>query len=613
MTGGGEDAPAHGAVAAPLGLDDPQEIGPFRIIGLLGTGGMGEVYLGTVGEGYVAVKRVRPQLVTVERFKREVALLHQVPPGVAPGVWASDSTASRPWFATEYVPGVTADEAVRLHGPLPADALWLLLAETAGRLRVVHRATIVHRDLKPANVMLVRDGVKLIDFGIARAADQVRLTRGSSGYGTRGFTAPEQEAGEPEVDAPADVYSLGALLLYASSGRTPGAVPDLEPLRAHDPRLADVVEACLAHDPAVRPTAADLVDWAREHTPVPDPSWPAAIMERISAREHFAATPVGKMDTIPPPAPSVPSAPPVPPESERGAEPGAEPGGGSRDGKRGRHSRNGDGNRDGTGGKANGDGDREERGGGRRGGNRDQSGGKSSNGNEGNGAGGRGKSEWNRTGPGRRRALLVALPVALVLVIGGITAFEFLPAGPAAQPDARSSSTASAGSSTARVTPSASAQPSRSASPTADPATSAPPTQTDDSSSHAAPETSGPSSPAVRGPAGPSADHNYISGSEVTVPGCAGWVDFSGDLYVTVSAGNASCSADDIRSDSSIGGDATNAILAAQYTEANSSGPYAYFGSYHFSEQVCVWNQAVPSARACSGKYTDNSGTESTG
>ncbi|MFJ6897741.1 protein kinase [Streptomyces hokutonensis] len=290
-----------GTIAEPLGADDPQEIGSFNIIGLLGVGGMGEVYLGASDKGYAAVKRVRPRLVAGERFEREIGILYRVPAGVAPRVLAGDSTAERPWFATEYVPGLTVDEAVRLRGPLPAEALWLLLAEAATQLSAVHAAEIVHRDVKPGNVMLVRDGVKLIDFGIARAADQARLTRSGGSYGTQGFSAPEQQAGDEDVDAPADVYSLGALVLYAASGRTPGVVPDAEPLRAADPDLAAVIGSCLATGPGARPTAAEVAAAARAHLTVPPPAWPSEVMSRIAARRAFAATPVGKLETVPPP------------------------------------------------------------------------------------------------------------------------------------------------------------------------------------------------------------------------------------------------------------------------------------------------------------------------
>ena len=236
-------------VAHPLGPGDPRESGQFTIIGLLGAGGMGEVYLGTREGRYVAVKRVKPHLVSGERFNREVAILHRVPFGVAPSLLASDITAPEPWFATEYVPGLTVDEAVRAFGPLTAGALWLLLAETAAHLQAVHEAGIVHRDLKPANIMLVRDGVKLIDFGIALAGDQARLTRIGASSGTRGFTPPEQEAGDREVTAPADVYSLAATLVYGASARMPGVLPDVEPVRSLDAELAAVIEPCLSPVP----------------------------------------------------------------------------------------------------------------------------------------------------------------------------------------------------------------------------------------------------------------------------------------------------------------------------------------------------------------------------
>ncbi|MFJ8948671.1 serine/threonine protein kinase [Streptomyces sp. NPDC102381] len=302
-------------IAEALGADDPQEIGSFHIIGLLGVGGMGEVYLGASDKGYAAVKRVRPRLVAGERFEREVGILYRVPAGVGPRVLASDSTAERPWFATEYVPGLTVDEAVRLRGPLPTEALWLLLAEAATHLSAVHASEIAHRDIKPGNVMLVRDGVQLIDFGIARAADQARLTKSGGSYGTQGFSAPEQQAGDENVGTPADVYSLGALVLYAASGRTPGVVPDIEPLRAVDADLATVIGSCLATDPGSRPTAGEVAETARAHLPVPPPSWPSEVMSRIASRRAFAATPVSKLETVPPPDPEAAPTPEAAPAS----------------------------------------------------------------------------------------------------------------------------------------------------------------------------------------------------------------------------------------------------------------------------------------------------------
>lgn len=293
---------ADSSIAEPLGEDDPHKIGPFDIIGILGTGGMGEVYLGVGEEGYAAVKRVRPRLVSRERFEREVGILYRVPTGVAPRVLAMDSTGERPWFATEYVPGLTLDEVVRMHGPLPASVLWLLLAETAAALHTVHGAGIVHRDLKPANLMMVREGVSLIDFGIARSANQASLSRIDMGYGTRGFAPPELEAGDLNVESPADVYSLGALVLFAASGRVPSVVPDVEPMREVDRDLAGIIESCLDVQPGARPTAAQLLESARSFlAPGDDLPWPMDVTKRIETRREFSITAVGKLETVPPP------------------------------------------------------------------------------------------------------------------------------------------------------------------------------------------------------------------------------------------------------------------------------------------------------------------------
>jgi predicted Ser/Thr protein kinase len=297
-------------VARPLGPGDPRQIGTFEIIGLLGAGGMGEVYLGAADGQYAAVKLIRPQLVPPERFKREIAILYRVPVGVAPQVLAHDSMAARPWFAAEYVPGITLEQAVQGSGPLPWGALWLLLARTAAQLREIHEAGIVHRDLKPANVILVPDNVKLIDFGIARDGAQERLTRNGVSYGTPGFKAPEQHRGGGPVTAPADVYALGAMLAYAASGSESG--PDARPLRRVDAALAAVAERCLARDPWARPTAAELVRAARDRELTGYLCWPREVTSRIAARGDFARRPLTKVTTVPPgiepgPAPERPS------------------------------------------------------------------------------------------------------------------------------------------------------------------------------------------------------------------------------------------------------------------------------------------------------------------
>lgn len=298
-------------VTRPLGPGDPRKIGNFDIIGLLGAGGMGEVYLGVADGQYAAVKLIRPQLVPPQRFKREIAISYRVPPGVAPQVLAHDSTAARPWFAAEYVPGITLDQAVQDSGPLPCGALWLLLARTAAQLLEIHEAGIVHRDLKPANVMLVPDNVKLIDFGIARHGAQRGLTGNGVSYGTPGFKAPEQRRDGGLVTASADVYALGAMLVYAASGSDSG--PGAGPLRRVDAALAAVAERCLAYDVRTRPTAAELVRAARDHELAGYLCWPQEVTSRIKAREKFARRPLSRVTTVPPEI--EPGRIPVPPAS----------------------------------------------------------------------------------------------------------------------------------------------------------------------------------------------------------------------------------------------------------------------------------------------------------
>ncbi|MGH3495331.1 MAG: protein kinase domain-containing protein, partial [Sciscionella sp.] len=290
--GAGGERPGSWAtepVYRPLGERDPRRIGEFELLGVLGTGGMGTVYLGATRHGYVAVKRVLPALAGSKQFDREIRALYAVLDGVAPRVRASDYTAQHPWFATDYVPGCTLAEVVKRCGALPGGTLWRLMRVLAGHMHQVHQAGITHRDLTPNNVMLTAGGARLIDFGIARLADQINSTRTGGSAGTRGFMAPEQLRGG-EVAAKADVYALGALLCYAASGSWPRGTPDLAPLRDIDSELADVVEPCLAEDPDARPDAAELAEVARSQTSDTDTSWPAAVMERIAVLTAFAAS-----------------------------------------------------------------------------------------------------------------------------------------------------------------------------------------------------------------------------------------------------------------------------------------------------------------------------------
>ncbi|MFE6071609.1 serine/threonine-protein kinase [Streptomyces sp. NPDC056525] len=283
----------------PLNAEDPVSIGPFRLLGRLGVGGMGRVFLArSVGGRTVAVKVVHAQLAAQEefrrRFTREVASLERVGgTGTAP-VLGSDTAADAPWVAIGYVPGpslrtVVGDE----FGPLPPATVKALAAGLARALVHIHAAGLVHRDLKPSNVLLTVDGPRIIDFGIARAVDTVadggNLTTTGAVVGSPGFMSPEQVRGDRLTPA-SDIFCLGSVLAYAATGRSPFGTADsgvhATMFRiAHDepdltdlaPELSGVIRACLAKDPAARPSAVEIA----ETLPIPDPWLPADVLARL--------------------------------------------------------------------------------------------------------------------------------------------------------------------------------------------------------------------------------------------------------------------------------------------------------------------------------------------
>lgn len=340
----------RGSGAEPLEAEDPLRIGPIALAGRLGAGGMGRVYLGVHEGRYVAVKQLLASVVGededfLRRFGHELDNLARLPAEATAPLLASDRTARPPWFATAYIPGLTLREAIALHGgPLPAQALWLLLREAASGLAAVHALDMVHRDLKPSNVMLTLDGLTLIDFGVARAAEQSQLTRTGMVVGTPAYMAPEQATGRRRLSGATDVFALGSVLAYAACGQPPFGdesghgvlyrivheAPDLEPLRELEPELAELVASCLDKDPEGRPTAAELLEHATRHSPVGTPLWPEAITERLTERAAFA-TNVQDIDvpTVPlasgSPEPATEPGPGPAPEPEPEPEPTPEP------------------------------------------------------------------------------------------------------------------------------------------------------------------------------------------------------------------------------------------------------------------------------------------------
>jgi outer membrane protein assembly factor BamB len=258
----------------PLHEDDPESIGGYRLVDRLGAGGMGVVYWGRSRSGRdVAVKVVHAQYaadpVFRTRFRQEVEAVRKVSGAFTAPVVDADPEAGRPWMATQYVPGNSLAQRIRDRGALRGAELQRLALGLVEALRDIHRAGVVHRDLKPANVLMAEDGPRVIDFGISRAAENQTLTATGQMIGTPPFMSPEQLTEARTVGPASDVFSLGALLVYAHTGRGPFDTdsPYLTAYRVvHDEPVLDgvarplreVLERCLAKDAAKRPGLDEL-------------------------------------------------------------------------------------------------------------------------------------------------------------------------------------------------------------------------------------------------------------------------------------------------------------------------------------------------------------------
>jgi hypothetical protein len=254
--------------------EDPRRIGPYWLEGRLGSGGMGHVYLGrSPGGRHVAIKVIRAELAADAefraRFAREVTAMRKVSGIFTAGVVDADLHGPTPWLATSYVAGPSLADEVNVHGPLSPGVVLMLAAGLAEGLVAIHSAGLVHRDLKPSNVLLAEDGPRLIDFGISRSMDSSALTRTGMVIGSPGFMSPEQARGR-EAGPPSDIFSLGAVLAFAATGKEPfgtGSGETLlyrvvsgEPDTDNLPRqIRPLVERCMIKDPRRRPTAVQLL------------------------------------------------------------------------------------------------------------------------------------------------------------------------------------------------------------------------------------------------------------------------------------------------------------------------------------------------------------------
>ncbi len=321
----------------PLGPTDPQRVGQYRLLGKLGAGGMGSVYLARSDRGRtVAVKLVQPELARQpefrRRFQQEVDAARRIGGEFTAPVLGGDTEAETPWVATGYVAGPSLHEVVTTSfGHLPERTLRILANGLVKALRDIHAAGLVHRDLKPSNVMITIDGPKVIDFGIARALEATAgegLTRTGAAVGSPGFMSPEQCRGET-VTAASDIFCLGSVLTFAATGKTPfgdanspmtalmlAIVQGEQDLSGVPESLRGLVESCLAQDPAHRPSLDQLLRWTE--APADDNSgepWlPGALIatlgrhaiELLDSEDPLLAPPLPS--TQPPPA--MPATPP---------------------------------------------------------------------------------------------------------------------------------------------------------------------------------------------------------------------------------------------------------------------------------------------------------------
>ena len=263
------------SIVQPLRRWDPERIGSYSIIGRLGAGAMGQVFLARSTAGrLVAVKTIRVELAEEPgfraRFAREVAAASRVSGVFTAAVIEANPDADLPWVATAYVPAPSLSMLVKKAGPLPVPAVRWLAAGCAEALQSIHGAGLLHRDVKPSNVLVAPDGPRVIDFGVARAAERVQLTSTRGAAGTPAYMAPEQARDATQASPASDVFSLGATLVYAATGHPPyqgETVMDILVRLATEPpdldglpdELSALVTACLQRVPRDRPTDSAIL------------------------------------------------------------------------------------------------------------------------------------------------------------------------------------------------------------------------------------------------------------------------------------------------------------------------------------------------------------------
>lgn len=257
----------------PLRPSDPLHVASYRLVGLLGEGGQGAVYLGVAPDGgQVAVKVLHARLVqdaeSRRRFVREVNTARRVGPFGTARVVDVDIEGDQPYIVSEYISGESLQQLISREGPRDAGGMRRLMLATAAALQAIHESGIVHRDFKPSNVLLALDGPRVIDFGIARALEGTTMLS-SAIVGTPPYMSPEQLAGK-DVEPSSDVFSWAVTMVFAATGRPAfgqdsipavfnrilNRQPDLDGV---PDELKGLLSACLAKDPQQRPSAGQLL------------------------------------------------------------------------------------------------------------------------------------------------------------------------------------------------------------------------------------------------------------------------------------------------------------------------------------------------------------------
>ncbi len=294
-----------------LQASDPSQAGPYTLVDRLGSGGMGQVYLGvSAAAERVAVKVVRPDVLPDEtarqRFAGEVDSLRMVFGSRVARFEGADLEHDPPWLAVEYVPGHTLAQHVELYGPLDADLIAILAAMLCEGLAKVHESGLLHRDLKPQNIMLGPDGPKILDFGLAKLThSRTQLTAPGGLIGTIAYMPPEQARSEADLTTATDVYALGATLAHAATGgllypleapaallytiADPATSPDLS---AVPRRIAPLIADMVAYDPAARP---DLTTVGEAMLAIA--TTPAATLRGRLVSETYRSQPATDIDT----------------------------------------------------------------------------------------------------------------------------------------------------------------------------------------------------------------------------------------------------------------------------------------------------------------------------